>query len=36
MKAMVRSTVTISPNPENRDVYNAAFRKYKDLNRRLF
>jgi xylulokinase len=35
-KAMVRSAVTISPNPENRDVYNAAFRKYKDLNRRLF
>lgn len=35
-KAMVRSTVSISPNPDNRDVYNAAFRQYRDLNRRLF
>ncbi len=36
VKAMVRTTVTLAANPVNRDVYEDAFRKYKDLNKRLF
>jgi len=36
VKAMVRTTFTFDPNSENRDIYEAAFRQYKDLNKRLF
>jgi len=36
VKAMVRTTVTISPNPENRGIYNNVFQQYKDLNKKLF
>lgn len=36
IKAMVRSTVTISPNTENQNGYNAAFRTYQALNKRCY
>lgn len=36
VKAMVRTTLTIAPNPENRDVYDATFKQYKNLNKKLF
>ena len=34
--AMVHPAATISPNTHNREVYDAAFRKYRELNRRNF
>jgi xylulokinase len=34
--AMVHPAATISPNTHNREVYDTAFRKYRELNRRNF
>ena len=34
--AMVHPADTVSPNPQNREVYDAAFRMYRELNRRNF
>jgi xylulokinase len=34
--AMVHPAATISPNTDNREVYDAAFRKYRELNQRNF
>jgi sugar (pentulose or hexulose) kinase len=34
--AMVHPAATISPDIHNQEVYDAAFRKYRELNRRNF
>lgn len=36
VKTMVRPTVTLDPDQGNRAVYEAAFRHYQDLNKKLF
>ncbi|MEI7435893.1 MAG: FGGY family carbohydrate kinase [bacterium] len=36
VKAMVQPAATIAPDPKNLSVYEAGFRHYKELNKRLF
>ena len=36
LAAMVHPAETILPNMDNQKVYNAAFEKYRELNRRNF